>query len=135
MMIRVEGATFEEIMKMSEIGVRSLQEEEYEIGNECRWSYDWDHEYDLSTYDLPEDHPDYRRTVGGTSALIIPADAWRDTDIETLETAIQKAIEKSPYYYGENTVIIGGHRHYYGEDPGEIIIEDAVVVAKVIVNR
>ena len=133
MTVMIEGATFKEIMMMSEIGVRGLQEERYEIGDECRWSYDWDHEYDLSTYDLNEDHPDYRRTVGGTSAIIVPANDWRETDMATLETAIAAAIERDPYYRGTDMVLIGGHDCRCGDDPGEIIIADAVVVARITI--
>ena len=31
-------------------------------------------------------------------------------------------------YYGDHVAIIAGHRYDYGEDPGEIIIEDPVVI-------
>ena len=37
-------------------------------------------------------------------------------------------ISQSHLYFGEHVAIIAGNRYSYGEDPGEIIIEEPVVV-------
>ena len=39
---------------------------------------------------------------------------------------------RSHYYFGEHAAVIAGNRYTYGEDPGEIIIKDAVVVEVLI---
>lgn len=107
----------------SYIGIRHLADDEsYSIGDYCRNSYDWDYEYDRSTYgtDEPVD-------LGGTCAYntgIMPG--W--DELHEITDKLEKALALSDCYYG-NIVIIAGDHIEYGNDEGEIIIADAVVIA------
>ena len=51
-------------------------------------------------------------------------------DSEEIKSKLEKALNASKVYYGD-IVIIGGDRVTYGNDEGEIIIEDAVVIATI----
>lgn len=109
------------------IGVRALcPDEEYEIGDTCRESYEWDVEHDCSTYDL---HGEDGEKAGGTCCTA--AATWSDyiDDPAELAERIEKAIQRNRAY-GSRQVIIAGNRVDNDGmlDPGEIRIVDAVVV-------
>lgn len=105
------------------IGIRHLAEDEqYQIGEYCRNSYDWDYENDCSTYDTAEP-----QELPGTCAYNTGIQGEWD-DLEEIKEKLEKALNASRGYYGD-IVIIGGDRATYGNDEGEIIIADAVVIA------
>lgn len=107
------------------IGIRHLADDEnYEIGDYCRNSYDWNYECDRSTYETDE-------------PLELPGTCAYRTDIqpgwdepEEIAEKLEKALKASSCYMGE-IVIISGSRAEYGNDNGEIIIKDAIVLAKI----
>ncbi|WP_024735311.1 hypothetical protein [Enterocloster asparagiformis] len=104
------------------IGIRHLADDEnYQIGDYCRNSYDWNYEYDCSTYDTDEP-----QELPGTCAYNTKIDCSWD-DPEKIAEKLAKAIENANYI--GTPVIIGGDRAEYGNDEGEIIIADAVVIA------
>lgn len=104
------------------IGIRHLAEdEEYEIGDICRNSYDWDYENDCSSYNTNEVE------LNGTCAVDTRIDLDWD-DEEEVESKLREAVEVSDQYIG-SIAIIGGNRMEYGADDGEIIIENATVIA------
>ena len=107
------------------IGIRHLADDEhYNVGDYCRNSYDWDYEHDCSTYETDEP-----QELPGTCAYNTKIHSgWDEPD--EIKSKLQKALNASKVYYG-NIVIIGGDRVTYGNDEGEIIIEDAVVIATV----
>lgn len=114
-----------EILKNSSygwIGIRHLEDDEdYNIGDYCRNSYDWDFEHDCSTYETSEP-----RELPGTCAINTHIQALWDTPDEIIDK-LEKSLKMSNCYYGE-AVIIAGNSAEYGNDEGEIIILDAVVI-------
>lgn len=105
------------------IGLRTLTEDEdYELGDTARESYDWDFEEDRSTYETDGS------TLGGTAAINIVRDREWDSP-EEVEAAINRAMDASDIYEGDRKVIIGGKNQRYGDDPSETIIENAEVLA------
>ncbi len=104
------------------IGIRHLAEDEhYSIGDICRDSYDWDCDMDCSTYDTDEPI-----SLGGTCAYNTRIQAGWDEKEEIIEK-LTRALRESSCYYGQ-TVIIAGDKAEYGNDEGEIIISDAIVI-------
>lgn len=55
---------------------------------------------------------------------------WFDGEQEDI-SAIQEAIKKNGRKYGDYMYIIGGDNCEGGNDDGEIIIKDAVIIAKI----
>ena len=109
------------------IGIRHLADDEhYNIGDYCRNSYDWDYEFDRSTYDTDEPIE-----LPGTCAYNTRIIAGWD-DSEDIGKKLSKALVESNRYLGPS-VIVAGDRAEYGADPGEIIIKDAIVIA--IINN
>lgn len=107
------------------VGVRSIQDDEnYEVGDCCRESYEWDWENDCSTYNT--DGEDGQK-AGGTCATVIPFDTW---DVDDLADAVKKSVECNSNYNGETQVIIIGRPNIDGVfDENECRIEDAKVIA------
>lgn len=104
------------------IGIRHLTEDEhYSIGDICRDSYDWDCDMDCSAYDTDEPI-----SLGGTCAYNTRIQAGWDEKEEIIEK-LTRAIRESSCYYGQ-TVIIAEDKAEYGNDEGEIIISDAIVI-------
>lgn len=104
------------------IGIRHLAEDEnYTVGDFCRNSYDWDYENDCSSYDT--ENP---IELDGTCAYDTRIDSNWD-DEEEIEGKIIKAISESECYSGK-IAVIAGNRAEYGNDPEEIIIENAEVI-------
>lgn len=82
------------------IGIRT-QEEEFELGTMDHVSHIWD------------DGEDTGEELNGVCAVSVKAYNW------------QKLVD---IYCGDHIAIIAGNSAEYGEDAGEIIIEDAEVV-------
>jgi hypothetical protein len=94
-------------------------------------------EYDYSHYGLRvlEDLPDDAETIG-------PSRRWDDNDPtdEYLEGTsviavdghtIEKALKLATSYYGRYVVLVGSDAHAgYGEDEGEILLEDPIVLER-----
>jgi hypothetical protein len=110
--------------------VRSLtNDEHYNIGDECRESYDWDFENDCSTYITTG------QTAGGTCGVKIPNDFWFDgNDDEDIENAVKASIDLA-CEYGSDLVIIAGDCdiccNYSVDDENEARITNAYVIAEV----
>lgn len=111
------------------IGVRSLcDDEQYEVGDYCRESYEWDLEHDCSTYDL---HGEEGEKAGGTCCTV--AATWADyiDDPAELAEKIEKAIKENIGYGGRQVIIAGNEENNLNAgtlDDGEIRIVNAVVV-------
>lgn len=89
------------------IGIRT-QEEPFELGRINHTSHIWDNGDDTGD------------TLDGISATIINSQAIiMHSDEHTYF---------SGFYFGNHKAIIGGNRFEYGEDDGELIIKDPVVV-------
>ena len=105
--------------KYSVIGVRSIwNDEQYNVGDLCRPSYDWNFEYDVSTFDT-----DSPIQLNGTCASLVNID----------EIGIAEAIEKALDFnaqYGGKQILIAGYEYEHGHDANEIIIKDAEVIGK-----
>lgn len=113
----------EQVKQFSVIGIRGLtKDEKYSVGDTCRHSYDWDYEKDCSSYDT--ENP---IELDGTCATHIVVDMNWDSNEEIIE-AIENVLNNF-IYIGEK-VLIGGYSFKYGTDDSEVIIEDAVVIAK-----
>ena len=83
------------------IGVR-VQEVPFELGSIDHVSHVWD------------DGEDTGEELSGLSCCRV--DSLRDAN-------------SNGYYYGDYVAVIGGIRYEYGEDIGEIVIADPVVIA------
>ncbi len=104
------------------VGVRSLSDdEEYNIGDICRYSYDWNHIFDRSTYGYENIQ------LNGTCAINTYIDYVYDEDEEIIEK-IEKTYERA--YWKDEVVLIAGYCWEDGEDDDEVIIEDAEVIFK-----
>lgn len=69
--------------------------------------------------------------LGEISHLSHIWDDGEDTGDELNGICVQKVDTLDKYhnnYYGNHVAIIAGNTYTYGEDPGEVIIEDAIVV-------
>ena len=75
-----------------------VQEQDFELGEMSHVSHVW------------EDGEDTGEELNGVCAML-----WNK-------------VSESHQYFGDHVAIIAGNRYSYGEDPGEIIIEDPVVV-------
>ena len=109
------------------VGVRSLcEDEQYEIGDYCRESYEWDVEHDCSTYDL---HGEDGLKAGGTCCTVVAT--WNDYIDEPAELAerIEKAIQQNRVYGGPQVIIAGNRVNNDGMfDQDEIRIVNAKVI-------
>ena len=110
--------------KFSSYGIRWIAEDEsYNISDIARNSYEWDIENDISTYETDEPVE-----LDGTCAIELVIDRTFDEDDEIAE-AIEEVLKNRNGYYG-TPVLLGSDRYEYGNDNGEIIMEDAKVIAK-----
>lgn len=106
------------------VAIRHLAgDEEYEVGDMCRDSYDWDVENDQSSY-----YSEEPVMLDGTCGFHI--EGFRDLDTDEIEeaTEIFERARKEARYQGK-MVVIAGHRFTYGNDEHEVIIRDAEVIA------
>lgn len=88
-------------------------DEEYKIGDICRNSFEWNEEYECSSYDTEE--PEEMDGVCGYAMFEL-------IDTDNAEKA---------KYDGNNIVIIGGDSYSYGNDENEVIVEEAEVIENV----
>lgn len=113
----------------SAVGVRGIYEDEqYEVGDSCRESYEWDFEADCSTYFTTGER------AGGTCATHIDTQTF-DSDDEAAELAerIREMIELNEEYGADRQVIIAGYDGVNIDaalDHGEVRIYNAFVIAK-----
>jgi hypothetical protein len=114
------------------LGIRATRkDEEYEVEDECRESYDWDLENDCSTYFTTKE------TAGGTCGVRI------DTDVESAEELAERIAEvvkkfaTMGYGDGGQTILFAGwdiERDRYVDDD-EIRIKGAWVQEIVEVGK
>lgn len=110
---------------ISIIGIRALcDDEQYEVGDKCRESYEWDIENDCSTYDTTGEK------ANGTCATHVDTNYFK-TENHVIELAERiRTIQEKNRVYGKNQVVIAGERvnndGYF--DEGEIRIVNAYVL-------
>lgn len=110
--------------KFSSYGIRWIAEDEsYSIGDIARNSYEWDIDNDISTYETEEPVE-----LDGTCAIEIVIDTTFDSDEEIAE-AVEEVLKNRNNYYGD-PVLLASDDYEYGNDAGEIIMEDAKVISK-----
>ena len=109
----------------SVVAIRHLAEDEdYKVGDICRNSYDWNWEYDHSTY-----YDEEQIELSGTCGYNISGfDCLDEEEIEEATRIFEKALKESTLYGGK-AIVIAGDRYQYGSDENEVVIEDAVVIA------
>ena len=107
------------------VAIRHLAEDEnYTVGDMCRNSYDWNYEYDHSSYE--DDDP---IELDGTCGYhIVGLENLDENEIEEAKRLLEKAIEEASIYAGK-AVVIAGNNYEYGNDEHEVIIADAGVIA------
>lgn len=105
------------------IGIRGLTgDENYNIGDFLRNSYQWDYENDCSTFDT--DNP---LELNGACAKDTEIDTFFDEDEDIIEK-INKILKD--FDYNGDRVLVAGNDYEYGMDENELIISDAVVIHK-----
>lgn len=106
-------------MEKSGFGYFGIRSENRNLaeGDELEPSHDW------------EDNIMLDELLSGTCATGI-GHLWFDGEKEDMDT-VQKAIDLNGGKYGDYMYVIGGDRCEYGNDESEIIIENAVVIAKI----
>lgn len=113
----------ENTVRYQVFAVRALaDDEQYQVGDICRNSYDWDYENDVSSF--LTDNPVELDGACGKHIVDIDRDSTDDEIIQALNDTLEKF-----NYYGEK-VIIAGCYYDYGSDESEVIITDAEVIAK-----
>nr|DAG56954.1 MAG TPA: hypothetical protein [Caudoviricetes sp.] len=110
--------------EFTRFGIRHLSDDEnYNIGDIVRNSYDWNYELDHSTY---EDEAPVE--LDGACAYELNIDSINDTD-EEIQNKLNIALEESKCYSGD-VVLLGSDWAGYGQDENEIIMQDAEVLYK-----
>ena len=123
--------TINEIVKIMMIdeyaiyGIRGLSsDEKYEIGDECRNSYDWNYECDHSTYEDEEPV----ELPGTCSVRIHIRHSFNDDEKEVVK-AVENAWNLASKYSDINEyVLIAGDQYEWGIDMDEVIIRRAYVL-------
>ncbi len=97
------------------LGVRALQDDEdYKVGEITRNSLDWDAENDCSS----------DQELSGICAVEV------DMDDDNRERAIEETLAfVRANYWGGTAVLLGAHGTEHGNDPSEIIMRNAQVIA------
>lgn len=102
-------------------GVRTLcDDEHYNVGDDCRESYEWDTENDCSSYETTGE------LAGGTCATAIDTSCG---DADELAAAIESAVHENACHRGDQIVIVGTPNNDGYFDQDEIRLVDAIVVA------
>lgn len=118
--IMVEGLDF--------VGVRSLcEDEKYNVGDDCRESYEWNGEHDCSTYDIDGEDGEL---ADGTCATRV--EVYEAESIEELAKNIESAVKANRNYGSvHGQVIIAGYdtNDSAAIDENEIRIRNAFVLA------
>lgn len=81
-------------------------------------SYDWDVENDIMSKDK----------LSGTSGVYVDINFFYDDYLDEIDTIIKAVNFAKENYSYKNWSVIAGTDFEYGQDDGEIIIEDAKVV-------
>ena len=104
---------------------RCRKDENYEVGDICRNSFDWNYEKDESTFE--DDEP---VELSGTCGMRIEnLENLDNEEAAEAEKILEKALKDSESYdYGYQTVIIAGDWYENGSDEDEIIVENAEVI-------
>ena len=97
-------------------GIRS-ESRELEEGYELESSHDWEDGVMLDEF------------LNGTCATNVGY-LWFDGEQDDIDT-LKNAIKKNGGKYGDYMYIIGGDHYEDGNDDGEIIIENAVIIASI----
>ena len=100
-------------------GIRGEYGVRYNVGDICYNSHQWwqDDPGEESGMDYNEDMQCWD---GGELSGTCAFKATNDN--------IEKIIEKATREFGENVILIAGNGYEYGNDIGEVIIEDAIVL-------
>lgn len=114
----------------SAVGVRGIyDDEQYQVGDDCRESYEWDFAADCSTYFTTGE------TAGGTCATHIDTQTFEsDDEVAELAARIKAMIEQNQEYGADRQVIIAGYDGVNNDaalDQGEVRIYNAFVIALV----
>lgn len=110
--------------EFTRFGIRHLSgDENYEIGDDVRNSYDWNYELNHSTYEDEEPVE-----LDGSCAYELDIDSINDTD-EEIQNKLNTALEESKCYFGD-VVLLGSDWASYGKDKNEIIMQSAEVLYK-----
>ena len=113
----------EKIIKSGEYefyGIRVDSENRYNIGDTCKNSHNW-------FQDDPEDGSEYNSQIGLWDCGELDGTCC----IKVTEDNIEYALNRAEAYFGDLITLIAGDYAEGGSDIGEIIIKDAVVLAKV----
>ena len=106
-------------------GIRHCTDDEnYNVGDTCRNWYAWEYEYDRSTFDTDEPIE-----LNGACALDTHINELFDDDEDEIIEKLEKVLKASDIYCG-NAILIASDYTEYGMDDDEIIMENAVVLAK-----
>lgn len=110
----------------SVVAIRHLAyDEDYQVGDFCRNSFDWNYELDHSSYE--DDEP---IELDGTCGYCIYGFEWLDDDeLQEAEKMFENALKESSVYPGK-IVVIAGNDYTCGSDENEVIISDACVIAR-----
>ena len=120
-------------------GIRSIRKAAgfLNVGDSCPDSYDWNLEFDCSTYDTTG-----KRLPGASAVGICWTNLWLDgDDDDDVAEEIGKAIEMSDngYWFNDSEhqmLLIGGcDGSTYGDDPDEVVIENAKVLGIVQIKK
>ena len=105
--------------EICDFGLRNIYPEYLpEIGGDVDFSWDWDHENDMSSDEK----------LCGASCIeiekswLIEMDDMDDEEEGELIESIERAL-KMVKIYGGVTILVGGERKGYGEDKGEVLID------------
>lgn len=113
------------------VAVRGLcHDENYAVGDWCRNSYDWNNEFEQSSYDVDGEQIELPGTCG---VAVWDFTELNSDEVDEAKNLLRKAIESAKYYGDDGRLaIIAGYNDYtYGEDEDEVIIRNAQVIALV----
>lgn len=100
-------------------GIRVDSKNKYNVGDTCENSHTW-------YQDNPEDDSEYNEDLHMWDGGELNGTCCLKVTPETLESVLQRA-EKM--YFGDKITLIAGDYAEGGNDKGELIIEDAKVIA------
>jgi len=120
----MKNLNLEGIENYEYVAVRALSEDEdYNVGDTCRNSFDHDYENDVTTYGTDEEIE-----LNGTCGVDTTIDTFYDEEATMIEK-IENAMNHSIHYIGKKVLIVGNTAEC-GNDDMELIIEDAIVFAE-----
>lgn len=112
------------------LGVRTI-DDNYNVGDEVAYSYDW-----LASEDDDACEDEQPVMLDGACAIHIPTNQYYADSDEQVEEALKVALEiiERAYntYEGSHAYLITGNGYNWGDDKDEIVVRDAVVLAKLI---